>query len=52
MSKIDISMVYRDRIEQIEKDIKVAIKHRNWDKKWQLSKEKANLELKIKEIEG
>lgn len=51
MSKIDVSMVYKDRIEQIENDIKLAIKHKKWDKKWQLMKEKAKLELKIEEIE-
>lgn len=51
MSKLDIATVYKDRIEQINIDIKLAIRSRNWDKKWQLMKEKAKLEIKIKEIE-
>lgn len=52
MSKLDIATVYRDRIEQIKIDIKLAVRSRNWDKKWQLMKEKANLEQKIEEMRG
>lgn len=50
MSKIDISIVYRDRIEQIEKEIKVAIKHKNWSKKSQLEYEKQKLENILSKI--
>lgn len=40
---IDVSRVYRERIEQIEKDVKIAIKHKNWLQKSQLEHEKQKL---------
>ncbi|MBY6846704.1 hypothetical protein HYI19_18085 [Clostridium botulinum] len=50
MSKIDISTVYRDRVEQIEKDMKKAKKYKKWPIFYKLRAEKERLEQKNKEF--
>lgn len=49
---IDISMVFRERIEQIERDEKEVIHNKKWSKLAKLNIEKVNLETRIKEIEA
>lgn len=44
MSKIDISTVYKDRIKQIDEDMKKAKKSKKWTDFYKLKQEKENLE--------
>lgn len=44
MSRIDISTVYKERIEEIEKQQKQLIYKKNWAKFYKLKAEKENLE--------
>lgn len=48
MSNADISKVYKDRISQIEIDIKKAILNKKWSEVAKLEAEKACLEEYIK----
>jgi len=46
--KINFKDIYKERIENIDKQIKQAIYNREWTKKAKLEAEKANLQEKIK----
>lgn len=46
--KIDFQEVYKDRIKNIDKQVRIAIANRDWTKKAKLLAEKADLMKKIK----
>ncbi|MCD3211802.1 hypothetical protein G8T71_10590 [Clostridium botulinum C/D] len=50
MSKIDISTVYKERIEEIEKQQKQLIYKKNWAKFYELKAEKEKLEQILSEF--
>ncbi len=49
--KIDLKTVYKDRIEEINNQIRKAIKNKKWTDKSKLEAEKVDLQNKIKQIE-
>lgn len=49
--KVDFEEVFRDRLDQVKKDIRRANKKRDWETKRSLVKEKKNLEAKLKNYE-
>ncbi|EES48190.1 hypothetical protein NE172_01990 [Clostridium botulinum] len=49
--KFDLKTVYRDRIEEIDKQIRKAIRDKKWTEKAKLEAEKIELQNKIKQIE-
>lgn len=50
MAKIDISTVYKERIEEIEKQQKQLILKKNWTKYYELKAEKEKLEQILSEF--
>lgn len=48
---IDFEAVYRDRLVQVKKDIRKAIKYKDWDTKRELMREKKDLVNKLKKYE-
>lgn len=50
--KISFKEVYKDRISEIDKQIKSAILNKKWTEKAKLEAEKVDLQNKIKVIEG
>lgn len=50
MAKIDITTVYKERIEEIEKQQKQLIYKKNWTKYYQLKQEKENLQQILSEF--
>lgn len=50
--KIDWVQHYKDRIEQIDKDIKVTVRKKDWTSKNKLAAERKRLEGLIKELEA
>ena len=48
--RIDFKQVYKDRILEINKQIKVAIVKKDWTKKALLEAEKVDLQKKIDEM--
>ncbi len=51
LMKIDLKTVYKDRIEEINNQIRKAIKNKKWTDKSKLEAEKVDLQNKIKQIE-
>lgn len=48
---INFKEVYRDRISEINKQIRLAVKNKKWTDKAKLEAEKVDLQNKIKQIE-
>lgn len=46
--KIDFQEVYKERLQIIDKQIRIAISNKDWKKKAKLEAEKANLKERIK----
>lgn len=46
--RINFKDVYKERIKNIDKQIKIAVANKEWTKKAKLEAEKANLQERIK----
>ncbi|MDS0525474.1 hypothetical protein NNC19_07270 [Clostridium sp. SHJSY1] len=49
---INFKEVYSDRILEINRQIRIAVKNKKWTEVAKLKSEKAELELKINKMEG